>query len=75
MQTMTLKAEIHEYIEKADERFLSLVYAMIKADQPEQSYPLTQEEINLLEERLADHEKYPNTGSSWEEVMSRLGKK
>lgn len=34
--------------------------------------PLTDEEKALLDKRLADYERNPEEGSSWEEVKARL---
>jgi len=74
MNEAIMRSEIHQYIDKADERFLSLVYGMIQADQNEDDYQLSENEIKMLEERLADYHKNPESGSSWEEVRKRLMK-
>ena len=36
---------------------------------------LSNEQINILEEELADYKKNPKKGSSWEEVKARIRKK
>ena len=72
MDSTAIRKEIHQYIDKADERFLSLVYGMIQADQTEDEYELSESEIKMLEERLADYKKNPESGSSWEDVKKRL---
>jgi putative addiction module component (TIGR02574 family) len=72
MDTTILRNEIHRYIDNADERFLNLVYGMIQADQTEDEYELSESEIRMLEERLADYKKNPDSGSSWEDVKKRL---
>lgn len=72
MDTTLLRNEIHHYIDNADERFLNLVYGMIQADQTEGEYELSEAEIKMLEERLADYQKNPESGTSWEDVKKRL---
>lgn len=72
METSLMKSEIHEYIDKADEEFLSLIYGLIKSKGRERSYSIQQEELTLMEERLLDYERDPTGGSSWDEVKSRL---
>lgn len=72
MDSTEIRKEIHQYIDGADERFLNLVYGMIQADQTENEYELSESEIKMLEERLADYQKNPESGSSWEDVKKRL---
>ena len=72
MDAPTIRKEIHQYIDGADERFLNLVYGMIQADQTEDEYELSEAEIKMMEERLADYQKNPESGSSWEDVKKRL---
>ena len=74
MNAAILRSEIHQYIDTADERFLNLVYGMIQADQNDDEYELSEPEIKMLEDRLADYKKNPESGSSWEEVRKRLMK-
>ncbi len=70
-----LKDEIHEYIDQADNRFLSLVYGMIQADQREEDYKLSDDEISFMEERLQDYKRNPDSGAIWNEVKSRIQNK
>ncbi len=73
MDNITIRKEIHQYIDEADERFLNLIYGMIKADQEEVYLDeISSEEIQLIEERLAEYYKNPNNGSSWEDVEKRI---
>ena len=37
-----------------------------------QSYSLNPEQINILEEELAEYKKNPGEGSTWEEVKNRI---
>ena len=71
METALLRNQIHSYIDLADERFLTLVYGMIQADLTNE-YDLTEDELRMIEERLEDHKKNPETGDSWDVVKSRL---
>jgi len=73
MDTNLIKQEIHQYIDGADERFLNLIYGMIKADKEEINLDdVASEEIQLIEVRLAEYYKNPNHGSSWGEVEKRI---
>ena len=38
----------------------------------EVKHELSEAEIKMLEERLADYEANPESGSTWEDVMERL---
>ena len=75
METEELRKQIHGYIDQADDRFVNLVYAMVMADLQEPEYELSDEEKKILDERLAQHEKDPESESSMEEVFQRLSKK
>ena len=72
METKELRKEIHGYIDQADDRFITLVHAMMVADLDEEDYELSDEHKRILEERLGDFQKNPNSGSSMEEVFKRL---
>jgi putative addiction module component (TIGR02574 family) len=72
MGTTQLREELHEFINKADERLLNLLYAMVQADMKEDDYELSAAHKDILDERLAAHESNPKSGSSWEEVKSRI---
>ncbi len=67
-----MKSEIHQYIDKADEDFLSLIYDLIESNRQEKTYQIQPEELTLMEERLLDYERNPSSGSSWEEVKAKL---
>lgn len=72
MGTTQLREELHEFINKADERLLNLLYAMVQADMKEDDYQLSAAHQKILDERIAAHESNPTSGSSWEEVKSRI---
>jgi hypothetical protein len=72
METSLMKSKIHQYIDKADEDFLALIYGLIESNHQEKTYRINAEELTLMEERLLDYERDPSSGSSWEEVKNRL---
>jgi len=45
------------------------------ANEKNQSYNLSDDQIKILEEELAAYNNNPNEGSSWEEVKNRITKK
>lgn len=75
MRTNQIREELHEYINKADERLLKLIYAMVQADLQEDKYELSDVHKQILDERLAAHGSSPDSGSDWEEVKSRIKSK
>ena len=75
MGAAQIKEELHKYINQADERILRLFYGMMKADNEEEDYSLTDAQKHILDERLAAHQLAPQEGSSWEEVKARIVKK
>lgn len=62
--------EIHEYIEQADERFVSLVYAMMQADNANEKDALTIEQQEDLRIRIERHRNGVSKSYSWEEAKS-----
>jgi len=72
MEISQMKSKIHQYIDRADEDFLTLIYGMIESNDQEKTYRINAEELTLMEERLLDYERNQLTGSSWEEVKNRL---
>ena len=63
---------LHEYINKADERLINLMYAMVQADMKEDDYELSDAHKKILDERIAAHKAKPSSGSSWDEVKTRI---
>ena len=74
MGTHQIRELLHEYINKADERLINLMYAMVQADMNEDDYELSATHKKILDERIADHEASPSSGSSWNEVKARIKK-
>jgi len=72
MGTPQIRELLHDYINKADERLINLMYAMVQADMKEDDYELSATHKKILDERLAAHEDNPSSGSSWEEVKTRI---
>ena len=68
MDAIQLKERIKNYIERADERMLKIINAIIEADENEGFDP--QKEI--LEERLKYHQEHPKEGKTWGEVQDFL---
>lgn len=72
METSQIRELLHDYINKADERFINLMYALVQADMNEEDYELSESHKKILDERLAAHKSNPSSGSSWEEVKGRI---
>ena len=70
MSTMTIRKELQEYLNNADERFLNLVYGMMQADKF--SGLLSEAEREELDKRITRHNKGESKSYSWEEVKTRL---
>ncbi len=45
------------------------------ANEKNNTYQLSSEQISILEEELASYSKNPEEGSSWEEIKNRILKK
>ncbi len=72
MGTPQIRELLHEYINKADERLINLMYAMVQADMKEDDYELSATHKKFLDKRLAAHKTNPSSGSSWEDVKDRV---
>ena len=72
MATPQIRELLHEYINKADERLINLMYAMVQADMKEDDYELSTAHKKILDERIAAHEANPSSGSGWKEVKTRI---
>lgn len=66
----SMRDEIHQYIEQADERFVSLVYAMMRADNANEKDVLTIEQQEDLRIRIERHRNGVSKSYSWEEAKS-----
>ena len=75
MGAAQIREELHQFINRADERVLNLMYGMMKADSEEGDFTLSEAHKQLLDERLAEHKASPKEGSSWDEVKTRIRQK
>ena len=75
MGAAQIREELHQYINRADERVLNLMYGLMKADIEEDDFTPSEAHKQLLDERLASHKASPKEGSSWEEVKTRIRQK
>lgn len=75
MSTENIKDELHQMIENADEQSLRIVLGVLKSEETEADYELSNEHKELLDKRLDEHEKSPTSGSSWQEVRKRIEKR
>ncbi|WP_109832747.1 addiction module protein [Reichenbachiella versicolor] len=65
--------QIEKYLHtQADERFINLVFGMIKAETEKEAYELPEAHKRILDQRLETHEKNPSAGRGWEEVKASL---
>ena len=72
MNTVKIREEINKYLEKADDRFLKLVYGMMTADQEQEAdFDVPENHRNIIRERLEDYKKNPDDVLTWEEVKRR----
>ncbi|HET8860477.1 addiction module protein [Marivirga sp.] len=74
MSTAQIRELLHDYINKADERFINLMYGMVEADMQEDAYEVSAAYKKILDERIAAHETDPSAGSSWEDARERIRK-
>jgi len=72
MSTVQLREEIHQYIDRVDDRIIQLIYGMMQADLTEEDYELSEEHKKILDKRLQAHKYNPTNGSSWQEVKARI---
>jgi putative addiction module component (TIGR02574 family) len=75
MGAAQIREELHEFINRADERVLNLIYGMMKADSEEEHFTLSEIQKQVLDERLEAHKNFPLEGSSWEDVKKRIKSK
>lgn len=69
--TINLKKRIHEFIEEADERILRIFNGIIEAKKKEE-FELSDEQKEILDQRLLNHKQNPGSGKSWSEVKQSL---
>ena len=71
MNTENLRKDLQDYISKADERFVQLVYGMMLADMSG-AYLLREAEREELDVRIVRHKKGESKSCSWGEVKRRF---
>jgi len=72
MGAAKIREELHEFINRADERMLNLIYGMMKADGDEEI--LTADQQEDLDKRVARHKKGESESYSWSEARARIEK-
>lgn len=71
MGTVTIRKELQEYLNNADERFIQLVYGMMQADKSS-DFLLSESEQKELDKRIARHKKGESKSYNWEEIKAGL---
>jgi putative addiction module component (TIGR02574 family) len=61
-----------ELMELSPEERIELVQDLWDSIGPEELPPLTTEQMEELDRRVAEHQRDPNTAITWEEVKARL---
>ncbi|RNA61482.1 addiction module family protein [Chryseobacterium nematophagum] len=69
--TLELKERIHEFIDRADERTLKIINAIITSEESEEE-ELSPEHKAILDERLQEYRNNPTSGKFWKEVRQDL---
>jgi len=78
METIHIREQLHQYIDKGDEKFLRLMYALAKEynDEDDFEYEFTEEDIKLFDERRAKRLSGESKTYSWQEAKEIItGKK
>ena len=70
--TLELKNRIKKFVETADERILKIFNAIIDSESDSEDFVLSQEQKNILGQRLKFHEDNPSDGKTWDEVKDSL---
>ena len=72
MGAAQLREELHQFINRADERVLNLMYGMMKADSESLLTPAQQED---LDKRIDRHKKGESKSYSWSEARAIIEKR
>jgi len=78
METAGIREQLHQYIDKGDEKFLRLMYALAKEynDEDDFEYEFTEDDIKAFDERRAKRLNGESKAYSWEEAKEIItGKK
>jgi hypothetical protein len=73
MGAAQIREELHEFINRADDRVLSLIYGMMKADLEQDT--LTTQQREDLDKRVARHKKGESKSYSWPESRNKIEKR
>lgn len=73
MGAAQIREELHDFINRADERILNLMYGMMKADSDKEV--LTAEQQADLDKRIASHKKGESKSYSWPEARAKIEKR
>ena len=72
MGTSQIREELHQYINRADNRILNLIYSMMKADS---EGILTAGQQEDLDRRIARHKMGESKSYSWPEARAQIEKR
>ena len=70
-----IRKQLQDYLSVADERFIRMLHAMMLENMEEVDIEIPNSHKAELDNRLAEHEKNPISGSPAEEVFARLSRK
>ena len=73
MSTLEIKERIIDYIDQADDKVLEAIYTLLEANVI--NYSLTDEQINMVEERVEEYKSGVSKTYNWEEAKNMIGKK
>jgi hypothetical protein len=73
MKTTDIRQLIQDYIHEADDRFVHMVYAMMRVNQEEEI--LTKEEKIEIDRRIAIHKNGESKSYSWSEARAMIEKR
>ena len=74
MNTKAIREELQDYITKADDRFIKLIYGMMSADR-EENIEVPESQKKIILGRLKDYKNNPDDVLSWEEVQQKIKSK
>ena len=72
MEAAQIREELHQFINQADERVLTLIYGMMKADN---EGLLTAEQKEDLDKRIVRHKNGESKSHSWSEARTQIEKR
>lgn len=76
MDTVQLKQALHEYIEKADEEAIQLMYSFLASqDKGEEDFEMPEEHKQLVDQRMKEYYQNPHDVLTLEEMKEKYGHK